>query len=200
MLEFDEKKLNRRLRALSSLKQLAFLLLLCERTMPEFRKFAKDTGFDLTVYRDCLEQGWECLGGKARPHVYETLARACLESAPDTEEFDHLLTSAALDAALSINHLMTFLLDHNIDHIVDAAGLARDTVDLFVQRTEAVHPFSLSLDKVARHRLMQQELKRQEEDLVFLERLPTDVNQKAIPSLKERSKRSPEMLQASAGT
>jgi len=200
MREFDEKKLDRRLRALPSLKQLAFLLLLCERMMPEFRRFARDTGFDLTVYIDCLEKGWEYFGGEASPHVYEALAKACIESAPDTEEFDHPLTSAALDAALSISYLMTFLLDHSVNHIVDVAGLARDTVALFVENTEAVHPYSLSLDRVAQHRLMQQELKRQEEDLVFLEHLPNDVNQAAISTLKGRSKDPPEMLQTSVGT
>jgi uncharacterized protein len=193
VLKLDKKELSRRLKALSSLKQVAFLLFLCQRMMPEFRRFARDTGFDLTVYSDCLAEGWEYLGGKAGGRNYETLAKACLDSAPDTENFDHLLTSAALDTALSISYLMSFLADHDVDHIVDAAGLARDTVALFVQWIEAVHPYSLSLDKVAGHRLVQRELKRQEKDLVLLELLPTEVPA-ALPILRKRSTEPPGIL------
>jgi uncharacterized protein YjaG (DUF416 family) len=197
LVEFKpDEQLTRSLKALSGLKQVAFLLLLCERMMPEFRKFAKDTGFDLTVYGDCLEEGWEYLGGKAREQNYENLAKACLESAPDTENFDDQLTSAALDTALSISYLMSFLADHAVDHIVDSVGLALDTVALFVQRTEAVAPYSLSLDRVDGHWLMQRELKRQEEDLVLLERLPSDVAS-VIPILRKRAKEPPEMLAGS---
>jgi uncharacterized protein YjaG (DUF416 family) len=194
MLEFNEKNLERRLSALSARKQAAFLLLLCERMMPEFRQFASEVGLDLTVCRDCLECGWEYLAGNPSTHDYLALAEACLRIAPDTEDHDHVLTSAALDAALSLNDLMIFLSDQKIDHIVEAASLARDTVFLYLRCTQGPGLDSLSLEDENRHPLMQRELKRQEEDLVFLECLPSDVDEKLIPSLRERSKRRPEML------
>jgi uncharacterized protein YjaG (DUF416 family) len=198
MLEFDERKLRHKLSGLSSLKQLAFLLLLCERMMPELHRFAKDTGLDPTVYRDRLEQGWQHLAGTTKLQDYQALAKACLDGAPDTENFDHIFTSAALDAALSINHLMIFLSDHNVDHVAEAAGLARDTVALFVDRTEAPRPCSLTNEQVNGHRLMQRELRRQQEDLIFSENLPNDVDQEMFVRLRERSKRPPEMLEISA--
>lgn len=196
VLEFDSNKLKLRLGALSDFGRVAFMLLLCERMMPQLHGFAKSTGFDLSLYSKCLEQGWAYLGEKASSIGYERLAQACFDSAPDTEQFSHVLTSAALDTALSIGYLMTFLSDHNIDHAVDVAGLARDTVAMYVDRMEeAASPFSLSLEVVNRNPLVQRELQRQEDDLVFLERLPSDTSQKAISRLKELARRPPRMLQ-----
>lgn len=197
MLEFDEKKLRHKLNSLSSLKQLSFLLLLCERTMPELLRFAKDTGLDPTVYQDCLEQGWQHLAGTTGLHDYPALAKACLDSAPDTEDFDHIFTSAALDAALSIHHLMIFLSDHNVDHVAETAGLARDTVHLFVGLKENPRPYSLTNQQINVHRLVQRELRRQQADLIFLENLPNDVDQEMLVTLRERSRQTPEMLEIS---
>jgi uncharacterized protein YjaG (DUF416 family) len=197
MLEFDEKKLRHKLNGLSSLKQLSFLLLLCERAMPQLLLFAEDTGLDPTVYQDCLQQGWQHLAGTTGLHDYPALAKACLDSAPDTEDFNHIFTSAALDAALSIHHLMTFLSDHNVDHVAEAARLARDTAHLFVVLKEAPRPYSLNNEQVNVHRLVQRELRRQQDDLIFLENLPNDVHQEIVVTLRERSRQPPEMLEIS---
>jgi uncharacterized protein YjaG (DUF416 family) len=194
MLEFDGARLTKRLSSLSIQKRLAFMLFLCERMMPEFLRFAGDTGYGLSTYLESLGKGWGYLEGKLEPDSYENLARRCLDGAPDTEDFDHILTSAALNAALSIGDLMLFLADQHIDHIVEAAGLARDTVAMYVDRTQSVPPVSLPLDRIMKHPLVQQELRRQDEDLAFLTELPNYVNQETVPLLRERSRRSPDML------
>ena len=166
--------------------------------MPELLRFAKDTGLDPTVYQDCLEQGWQHLVGTTELQDYQALAKACLDSAPDTEDFDHIFTSAALDAALSIHHLMMFLSDHSVDHVAETAGLARDTVHLFVGLKEAPRPYSLTNEQLNGHRLVQRELGRQRDDLIFLENLPNDVDQEMVVRLRERSRQPPEMLEISA--
>ncbi len=192
MLEFDETALKNGLTALSYRKQLAFMLFLCERMAPGLQQFANDTGYDLSPYRECLEKGWAYLEGRPDPDGYERLAQNCVDNAPDTEDFDHVLRSAALDAALSISDLMTFLCDRNIGHIVEAAGWARDTVALYVDGVESDTPVSLPLDRVMKHPLVQQELKRQKQDLAFLASLPDD--QGTVQLLREHSKRPPGLL------
>ena len=82
---------------------------------------------------------------------------------------------------------MSFLSDYNVDHIVEAAGLARDTVALYAQSIEAIPPHSLNFEEVMRHPLVQQELQRQAEDLVFLASLPKDISQETIPLIREHA-------------
>ena len=185
---------KRDLDSLSVSKKLAFILLLCERMMPAFQKFSADTGFYISRYQGYLERGWAYLNGKSNLGGYEDASRDCYDNAPDTEAFDHVLTSAALNATLSIGALMSFLSDHNVDHIIEVTDLARDTVALYVQITEAVPPLSLGFDEVMNHPLVQQELLRQEEDLRFLSSLPDNVEREEVQQIKKRLERMSELI------
>ena len=89
---------------------------------------------------------------------------------------------------------MNFLSDHNIYHIVEAAGLACDTVALYVQRTEAVSPLSISFEEVMRHPLMQRALLRQEEDLSFVSSLSSCMDREEVQQIKERSEQMPVLI------
>jgi hypothetical protein len=62
---------------------------------------------------------------------------------PDTEEFDRPLTSAALNAALSVGAMMNFLADFDINHVVEVADWARD-----IWKRESIALLSLSLQHV----------------------------------------------------
>jgi hypothetical protein len=74
------------------------------------------------------------LDKQPHPSKPEEASEECYKSAPDTERFDHPLTSAALNAALSIGLLMSFLSEGNVNNIVEAAGLARDTIALIEEK------------------------------------------------------------------
>jgi uncharacterized protein YjaG (DUF416 family) len=189
MTDFNDVALKPSLSLLSKDKQLAFVLLRCERMMPALSQFAGETSFNDTIYQECLESAWRHLAGKASLSNYGELAEECLANAPDTEEFDHPLTSAALNAALSVGEAMSFLADYDVDHVVEAAGLARDTVALYAQSIEAIPPHSLGLKEIMEHPLVQRELRRQAKDLKFLESLPTDIPREVIPFIKEHAAR-----------
>ncbi len=49
--------------------------------------------------------------------------------------------------------LMSFLSEGNVNHIVEAAGLARDTMALYVQATETIPPHSLGSKEIMEHPL-----------------------------------------------
>jgi uncharacterized protein YjaG (DUF416 family) len=186
MLEFDKASLSYRLSSLSARKRLAFMLLLCERMMPGFQKFGADTGFDLSIHHECLEKGWAYLGGNPNPESYEELAERCLESTPDTEDYQHILTSAALDTALSVRNLMLFLSDHNTYPIVESAGFACDTMFMWVEKRTPVPAQSVheAMEMVLRDPLVQQELSRQAEDIEFVASLPEDFDSETILQVK----------------
>jgi uncharacterized protein YjaG (DUF416 family) len=190
MIKFNELAMRRSLEGLSEPKQLAFMLLLCERMMPGLQKFSTDTNFRVSRYRECLENGWLSLDDQPYSSKHEEASEECFKNAPDTEKFDHPLTSAALNAALSIGLLMRFLSEGNVNHIVEAAGLARDTMALYVQANEAIPPHSLGPKEIMKHPLVQQELERQAEDLEFLASLPEDARRKTVHQIKERANRA----------
>lgn len=133
-LHFDKDVLRQRLSRLSIPKQLAFMLLLCERMLPALEAFSADTNRPYSVCKECVGKGWMHLTGSLAADGYQELSKACREVAPDTEDFGHHpLTSAAGDAALSIANLVEFLSTHDVDQIVNAAALAYDTVDMYLQ-------------------------------------------------------------------
>ena len=200
MTDLDESRLKRMIGHFAKGKQLAFVLLLCERMAPALNKFSKETGFDSSIYRGYLGDAWNYLDQRGSSSNYGEMAEQCLEHAPDTEEFNHPLTSAALNAALSIAATMGFLADDDVNHIVEAAGLARDTAALYAQDIETTPPRSLDYGEIIKHRFVQRELRQQVEDLEFLEALPADISQQVVPLIKRRAAGTPALLPPDDGT
>jgi uncharacterized protein YjaG (DUF416 family) len=186
MYKFDQRV---QLKKLSIPRQLAFALLLCERMMPGLRRFSKDTGYSILLYEQGLELGWRHLvAGPARGECDE-LSDRCFQHAPHTEDFTHGLVSAALNAALSIALLLIYVIDKDLDHIVEIASLARDTADLYVQHIIAIKIItSTSEDSILGHPLLQKELGRQRQDLEFLASAPGDAAEKFEAVVRERAR------------
>jgi uncharacterized protein YjaG (DUF416 family) len=194
MIDFNDVVLKQSLNPLSKDQKIAFCLLLCERMMPALTSFARDVKFDDSIYRECLNDAWRHFTGSTSLSNYSELAEACANGAPDTEEFEHPLTSAALNTTLSIEATMSFLGDYDVDHLVEAAGLARDTAALYAQSVKATPPHSLGFKEVMEHPIVQQELGRQANDVKFLKSLPMDIPQDMIPLIKERAEQGPALL------
>lgn len=194
MTTLDDSWLRQEIEHLVKVKRFAFALLLCERMVPALEEFARDTGFDSSFYRDGLNGAWQYLEKEGGSSNYSEIAEQCLNHAPDTEEFNHPLTSAALNAALSIAAAISLLADDDVNHVVEAAGLARDTAALYAQTIETTPPRSLGFEEIMKHPLVQCELRQQAEDLKFLQALPADDSQRLISLLKERAAGTPGLL------
>jgi uncharacterized protein YjaG (DUF416 family) len=87
MKGLGEFQLKQRIGHLSKRKQVALALLLCERMVPALNKFAKETGFDSSVYREHLDDGWHSLDQGTSSSNYGEAAKRCLDHAPDTEDY-----------------------------------------------------------------------------------------------------------------
>jgi uncharacterized protein YjaG (DUF416 family) len=171
--------------SLSPKKQLAFALLVFERMLPSLIAFSKDTGFDDSCYLRAKDAAWTALQDGA---VDQALNQECIRSAPDTETFSHELTSYALNAALAISDIAEFTLDNRMDHVAYVSTLARDSVDLYLNSLESSVVSSPEQDsKIASHPLMQQEQRREEEDIKFLSGLPDRFDNDAILALRARA-------------
>lgn len=91
---------------------------------------------------------------------------ACMAEAPDSEDFETMLVSAALDAAIATVHILEFLELRDREGAIAVAKLARNTVDLVVQELDAMLPNAPDLEeRIRTHVLMQNELYWQEKAL-----------------------------------
>lgn len=194
MTGLEEHALRQEIEHLTKRHKLAFALLLCERMIPALDKFAREVEFDSSLYHSGLESIWKFLKDDTSSSNYHQIAEECFNGAPDTEDFNHPLTTAALNAALSIAATIRFLADDDVDHIVEATCLARDTAAMHVQAIEAMPPRSLDLDDVMKHPFVQHELRQQAEDLEFVEALPVDDPRQLVSLLKGRVEHFEELL------
>ncbi len=170
---------------LSPRKQLAFALLVFERMLPNLIDFSTDTGFDNSCYMRARDAAWASLQNAP---IESSLSEACLKGAPDTEEFSHELTSFALDAALAMSDILEFTQDGRVDHITSVSTRAGESLYLYLNGLD--DSFITSTEKagqIASHPLLQEEHRREEEDIRFLASLPEPFNDGAILSLRARA-------------
>lgn len=169
---FSRTRLRARLERLDAQAQLAFGASCCERLIPSYLAFQEEAGWgDVVILRKALNATWVSLVDLDLPASHaQTLLADCERIIPDSEDFDTLYASAAQDACLAVCSLMDFLLERDVDKIVDIAGFATDSVDLYVQEIEQIAPNTPDREERIRlHRLMQRELRKQEADLELLE-------------------------------
>lgn len=176
--EFNEDELKQKLVRLPFWKQLVFLLIVCQRLIPSFRAFAAETGFcGQSELTSLLSKAWDSLSNGVFSIDLSSEAALAESIAPDTEDFDTILVSSALDAAVATSLLMRAFIDQKTDTIVEAVTLVRDSVDMYVQELEDMDPADPDLEeKILVHELMQKELRRQREDLEFLSTLDDDIS------------------------
>lgn len=163
-LVFDEEDLANSLSELSGDGRVAFGLLCCERMIPNYVVFSKQNAWgDPAILRKTLDACWEGLIDESAGIDLTTLKAQCDQSAPDTEQFQTILVSSALDAVAAAATLTDLLTTRDVEHAVTIASLARDTVDLYVQECEDMPPDAPDLEERIRlHIFMQNELQAQQ--------------------------------------
>jgi uncharacterized protein len=153
--------------------------------LPSLTAFSNVTGFDDSCYLQAKDASWAAL---LNSPVDRGLSQTCMRNAPDTEEFSHELTSYALNAALATSAIAEFTLDGRGVHIAYVPALARDSVYLYLSNSEPSVLSSAEQDnEIAKHPLMQQEQRRQEEDIGFLRGMPEQFDKDIISTLKARA-------------
>jgi len=172
-LLFDADKLRNRLSRLSQRHILTFGLWQLERMIPNFLQFCVESQSEGTWVLKCaVSYAWSVIETGNPNRFDELTADLCEGIAPDTEDFVSIYTSPALDAAVSAGNLIKYIRKNEIDLIVEMAGLARDSADIFIQLSNYVREDDEGFEEAIRtHPLMQIELQHQESDLAFLEGL-----------------------------
>lgn len=172
MPAFDAQVLKDRLTALDLEKKIAFGILCCERLLPNYLAFQKDSGWgDAAHVRNALDCVTSfVLGQKPDLRQIKIASAACESAAPNSDDFSSIYVTAAQDACFSICSLLDCLIEEDVEKIVQAAIYATDSVDLYVQEIEKMDPDDPQLEKrILMHQLMQRELQQQENDLAAIE-------------------------------
>ena len=165
---FDEDDLLERLSRCDQKGLVTFALACAERLLPNYRRFSREHGWgNVQPLREALDLAWAWLdNGSIDAAVAAELCDACEAQAPNTEDFDSLYVSPALDAANAAVAVARLLVEPVVETAVEVATFARDTVDMYVQEIEGMPANSADLEERIRlHPMMQRELSDQREAL-----------------------------------
>lgn len=108
---------------------------------------------------------------------------------PNTEDFSEIYVSFALDACTSVYSTLNFILDQKLEHIIDVAVYARDTVDMFIQERDDINSFTIDIEnKISNDPLMIREKKRQTDVIERMLDFKTFiVNDELIDSMRDKT-------------
>ena len=170
---FDEwlSDLPYRLRELDSTRVRLFIASCCEREQGNYAAFSLETHWgDPALLREAGNALWRLHQPDSAPYV-RALARQLHEVTPDTENFRSLLTSAALDAAISLQEALEYLLDDNVAHCISICSLIRDTIEMYIEKKSDAPPPASVYSLFSSVELITDEINKQVADLRTLKEL-----------------------------
>jgi uncharacterized protein YjaG (DUF416 family) len=127
---------------LSDRARLVFMVMICERLLPNFARFEADEGMTgrTASLRAAVDLIWTTAteGQLADREKARTLIQECELLAPDADETtSELWTSAAIDAAVAVWTTLEAVEDTPAnDKALEVATCATDSVDMYIQLTD----------------------------------------------------------------
>jgi uncharacterized protein len=171
MITFDEKLILKELNDISEFHRIAFAASCCERMLPSYKKFVEVENWgDYECFRIFLNQIWgHIIGNYLTGEYIINSMDMCFEIGPDSEYFESVYTSYAIDLGSAIYHTFKYCLTSDIKNLLAVANAAISTVDLFVQEKYNMDPNDHNLEfKICNDELMQTEIIKQIDDLKLL--------------------------------
>jgi uncharacterized protein YjaG (DUF416 family) len=156
---------------LSKMHYVAFAACCAERLLPNYNYFCREERWgDPRMLQEALEWVWTGLEDGDFSNIklasyledFDTLL-------PDTEDFKSSFVSSALDAGTSVHAALLCMKDGDVQHSIDAATVARDTVYLFLGSDEIGEDTVSERIKIESHQLMIREVMQQKMNLEMLE-------------------------------
>lgn len=160
------------LKKLDFIKQAAFAYLTCERLYPNYVYFSNNFGFGSpNVLREAIDFLYlNIFEKKPDESKINLFSKEVEKNTPDTEDFDTVFVSSALDACTAIIDSLSFLIDRNFTKIQQISAYATDTVDLYIYHKESLdfNNDQQCQQKINNHALMQREIMIQSGIISFL--------------------------------
>ena len=171
-----------KLKQLDFSKQAAFAYLICERLYPNYVDFSNKYGFGETIIlRKAIDYLYINLF-EINPDKINFFLKEVDKNTPDTEDFETVMVSPALDACTAIQDSLYFLVDNNFSRIINISTYATGTVSVYIQENEILDSQTDENlpQKIDHHLLMQKEVALQIGTISYLEKisslLPIDID------------------------
>ena len=169
MLKLMSEEATTHLLSFSAGKKIAFLVLLYERMIPELRSFCLTERRDFSVFQNARKEFWQWFMGDDSLISWGQFREDILSATPNSEDFGTLVALFALNAALVAADIAGFIEDGRDNHIVEAIGYARDSLDAYAINELRAAVFNhIVEDYVKAHPLVQKEGRTEEKDVALL--------------------------------
>jgi hypothetical protein len=149
-------------------KKAAFMLLLYQRMVPELRSFASSQHRNFSRFQEASERFWRSLIDDS-VYPWLDLREKLLNELPDSEQLGSHEAYFALNCGLVAAELAGFLADGQNDHIIDAIGYARESLDAHATRERGTFIYDEHVENyVETYPLVKRERETEAEDVAFL--------------------------------
>jgi len=165
------EELNK-LQTLDIAKQVVFAYLTCERLFNNYAYFSNNFDFgEPSALREAIDFLYLNIFEKnPDKNKINLLIKEVEKNTPDTEDFNTIFVSSALDACSALYHSLLFLIDKDFANISYISTAATDSVDMYIQEIDGLD-FNADKNfqqKIDNHSLMRKEVAIQQGIINFL--------------------------------
>jgi uncharacterized protein YjaG (DUF416 family) len=153
-------------------KKILLCLLLCERLIENYDFFSKRYNYgNVNILKKTIDDLFSEVEKNISRYNVEDLISKIEEVTPDTEDYETIYVSFALDACTSIMSTLQYINDKNDDNVVDVVLYSRDTVDMFIQEKDDLNLSPIEVNEyIEKDIFMKNEKKYQAELIEYLQR------------------------------
>lgn len=129
--------LSKQLTFLSKHRLISFGLDICERLLPDYIEFHHEFNWgDPEILKKSIQYIKDSISAVVDEEKVNQLLAGLEEVLPDTEEFTDPLGTYALNAACAVFELLEYLIDPEIDHLLNISSVITDTLDFKLSELE----------------------------------------------------------------
>jgi hypothetical protein len=195
MLELLNAERKSLLLSFSTIKKLAFLILLFDRMLPELRSYFLASGRDFSIIQQARERFWRLLSGDETFASWSELRETILDLLPDSEDDGSSEAQFARYAGLVAADIAGLVDDGQDSHVTEPIEYALESIYATATSGMQVLVHNRALEEAVRkHPLMRKERQREDDDVTFVGGLPeAPWSQNVVSMLRDRAQ-AQEML------
>lgn len=172
--------LQTKLQSLDFGASTVFCTLMCYRLLPNYDFFCRECGFGKPeTLSSAIDFAFQCIG--PGNDIDGAMVSAIIEEVnhqtPDTEDFDSIFVSFALDACVAVLETLAFLKDKDFQHVAAVSTASTDTVHAFVQEKFGIEYEEADYDStILSNQLVREEISFQETLIESLKQTDTETH------------------------
>ena len=141
-------RLSKQLSVLPENRLIAFGLNICERLLSDYIDFYQEFNWgNPEILKESIQYIKDSMGNEVDEEKVNQLLGKLEEVLPDTEEFTDPLGTYALNAGCAVFELLEYLIDPEIDHLLNISSVITDTIDFKLSELET----DLSEEELLKH-------------------------------------------------